>query len=286
MTDQSAWPRPQYGLPHVFTPINVGTLALTQRVVVPPHGGGNGNLMGTPDEFEQHCALWLAKVNGGMQWVGSRAGHRRWRRRDRAARQSRRHHPMVPVSVDQSSQRPLRRIVRQPPTLCARHHRSHSRSSVAVIVEDDGPAPLSVADHLAGLGHAVTLISRSPGPAPLVGKYSLGSMLARLVDDDVEFVSMARVTSIHPDHIELASTFGTRHWTVGGFDTVVLACGSIPNDSLYLQLKHRHPHVYLLGDAYAPRRVVFATRQAWALADEIDQLAVASALTQGASHGQ
>jgi hypothetical protein len=35
---------------------------------------------------------------------------------------------------------------------------------------------------------------------------------------------------------------------------------------LYAQLKHRHPNVHLLGDAYAPRRWTFATRQAYELA--------------------
>ena len=52
---------------------------------------------------------------------------------------------------------------------------------------------------------------------------------------------------------------------------MVLACGSVPADGLFLALKHRHPDVHLLGDAYAPRRVVFATRQAWALAAVIDR---------------
>lgn len=55
---------------HVFRPITVGTLELDHRMVVPPHGGGNGNLMGSVAEFEQHCALWLAKANGAMQWLG------------------------------------------------------------------------------------------------------------------------------------------------------------------------------------------------------------------------
>ncbi len=45
-------------------------MSLNHRLVVPPHGGGNGNLMGTDDEFEQHCALWLAKAHGHMQWLG------------------------------------------------------------------------------------------------------------------------------------------------------------------------------------------------------------------------
>ncbi len=56
--------------PNAFSPIQVGTLNLHQRLVVPTHGGGNGNLVGSQAEFEQHCALWLAKAHGGMQWLG------------------------------------------------------------------------------------------------------------------------------------------------------------------------------------------------------------------------
>jgi 2,4-dienoyl-CoA reductase-like NADH-dependent reductase (Old Yellow Enzyme family)/thioredoxin reductase len=137
---------------------------------------------------------------------------------------------------------------------------------VAVISEDDGPAPLSVADHLAGLGHAVTLVYQTTGPAPLVGKYSNGGMLARLIDEGVEFVGMARVTTIDVDALQLASTYGRRVWSIGPFDSVVLATGSVPNDSLYAATKHRHPNVHILGDAFAPRRMVFATRQAFELA--------------------
>jgi len=136
---------------------------------------------------------------------------------------------------------------------------------VAVIAEDDGPAPLSLSDHLAGLGHDVTLIVQSNAIAPLVGKYSIGSMLARLVDGGVRFVQLARAVGIEGDTLRLRSSFGTREWTEGPFDSVVLATGAIPNDSLWRALKGRHDHLHVLGDAYAPRRVVFATRQAFEL---------------------
>ena len=137
---------------------------------------------------------------------------------------------------------------------------------VAVIAEDDGPASMSVPDHIAGMGHDVTLVYQTAAPAPLVGKYSNGGMFARLVDEGVEFVPMTRVTAIDGDTIHLSSTYGTRHWKLGGFDSVVLVTGSIPDDNLYRQLKGRHPEVHILGDAYAPRRMVFATRQAFDLA--------------------
>ncbi len=137
---------------------------------------------------------------------------------------------------------------------------------VAVIAEDDGPAPLSVSDHLAGLGHEVTLIYQSAAPSPLVGKYSNGGMFARLIDGSVEFVPMARAVGITGTDVQLASSYGRREWSIGPIDSVVLVAGSIPNDSLYLQLKGRHRSLHILGDAFAPRRMVFATRQAFELA--------------------
>jgi 2,4-dienoyl-CoA reductase-like NADH-dependent reductase (Old Yellow Enzyme family)/NADPH-dependent 2,4-dienoyl-CoA reductase/sulfur reductase-like enzyme len=140
---------------------------------------------------------------------------------------------------------------------------------IVVISEDDGPAPLSVADHLAGLGHAVTLVYQTTAPSPLVGKYSNGGMLARLIDGGVEFVGMARATEISGQTVHLASTYGTRRWTIGPFDSVILATGSIPNDSLYRELKALRPNVHILGDAFAPRRMVFATRQAFDLAQTL-----------------
>jgi NADPH-dependent 2,4-dienoyl-CoA reductase/sulfur reductase-like enzyme len=141
---------------------------------------------------------------------------------------------------------------------------------VAVVSEDDGPAPLSVSDHLAGLGHEVTLVHQTPAPSPLVGKYSVGGMLARLVDGGVTFVPMARAVEVAGDEIRLRSTYGSRAWTIGPFDSVVLATGAVPDDALFRELRAEHPAVHLLGDAFAPRRMVSATRQAWELAARLD----------------
>jgi hypothetical protein len=110
------------------------------------------------------------------------------------------------------------------------------------------------------------MIFQTPGPSPLVGKYSVGAMLARLDAGGVQMVASARCVGIDGGTLDLAHSYSNRRWTIEGFDTVVLACGAVANDSLYRQVKHLHPDVRLLGDAYAPRRMVFATRQAWQLA--------------------
>jgi NADPH-dependent 2,4-dienoyl-CoA reductase/sulfur reductase-like enzyme len=133
---------------------------------------------------------------------------------------------------------------------------------VAVVSEDDRAAPLAVADHLAGAGHQVTLVYQSLAPSPQVGKYSIGSMLARLDADGVRLVPMARAVAFAPGVVELSHCYSDRRWALDDVDTVVLACGSVSNDTLYHELRQRHPAVHVLGDAYAPRRLSFATRQA------------------------
>jgi 2,4-dienoyl-CoA reductase-like NADH-dependent reductase (Old Yellow Enzyme family)/thioredoxin reductase len=140
---------------------------------------------------------------------------------------------------------------------------------VLVVSEDDRVAPLSVADHLSGLGHKVTVIYRSPAPSPLVGKYTIGAILSRLDSEGVELISMARLVAVDTEGVTLANSYSDRRWRRTGLDSVVLACGAVGDDSLYQSLKSAHPSVHLLGDAYAPRRVVSATRQAMQLAIEL-----------------
>ena len=137
---------------------------------------------------------------------------------------------------------------------------------VIVVSEDDRAAPLAVADHLAGAGYRVTLVYQSPAPSPQVGKYSIGSVLARLDAEGVRLVPMARAVAFRPGAVDLAHSYSDRRWTLDGADTVVLACGSVSDDTLYHELRTRHRAVHLLGDAYAPRRLSFATRQARDLA--------------------
>ena len=133
---------------------------------------------------------------------------------------------------------------------------------VVVISEDDRAAPLAVADHLGGAGHQVTLMYQSPAPSAQVGKYSIGSVLARLDRDGVRMLPMTRAVGFEPGVVHVANCYSNRRWRLEGVDTVVLACGSLSNDAIYHQLRRQHPNVHRLGDAYAPRRLSFATSQA------------------------
>ncbi len=137
---------------------------------------------------------------------------------------------------------------------------------VVVIAEDDRPSPLSVADHLASLGHEVTVVYPTVTPSQLIGAYSIGAMLARFDEVGGTVVTSTKLVRIERDHLVVAHSFSYRERRIDGVDSVVLATGSHSEDDLYTRLKHRHPSVHLLGDAYAPRRWTFATRQAYELA--------------------
>ena len=137
---------------------------------------------------------------------------------------------------------------------------------VLVIAADDGPAPLTVSDHLAHLGHEVVLAFETPGPSPLVGKYSAGAMFESLDEAGVEIMQMAVAIEIRPTEVEFAHAYSRRRFTVGGIDSVVLVTGGIGNDALYRAVSFHHPRTHLLGDAWAPRRMTFATKQAFELA--------------------
>jgi hypothetical protein len=141
---------------------------------------------------------------------------------------------------------------------------------VVVVSEDDRAAPLAVADHLSGLGHRVTVTFRTNAPSPLVGKYTIGAILARLDKEGARLEPMARLVGLEAGSVHLAHSYSNRRWSIDGVDDVVLACGAVPDNELYLSLKGVRSNVHLLGDAYAPRRMVFATRQAWHLASMLE----------------
>jgi hypothetical protein len=94
--------------------------------------------------------------------------------------------------------------------------------------------------------------------------------MAQLDGAGVRIIPMTRVTAIEPGRVTVANIYSGRPWVIDDAETVVLACGSIPYDGLFRALKPLIPEVHILGDAYAPRRVVFATRQAWELARTLE----------------
>ena len=138
---------------------------------------------------------------------------------------------------------------------------------VLVVAQDDHVPPLSVADRLSDEGREVVVVYATAGPAPLLGRYIVGGILGRLDAQGVRMRFMEEVVAIRGSEVVVRNVYSLREETVGGFDSVVLACGSVSDSGLFDALKPRLPKVHILGDAYAPRRLVFATKQAYALAE-------------------
>ena len=137
---------------------------------------------------------------------------------------------------------------------------------VLVVAEEDHMQPLTIAGHLCDLSRTVTVVWSSPGIAPTVGRYSIGAPLAKLSAAGAELVVAERVVEVDSGRVITRSSYSGAERVHHGFDTVVLACGGEAETDLYDEVRGRLPEVHVLGDAYAPRRMSFATRQAYELA--------------------
>jgi thioredoxin reductase len=144
--------------------------------------------------------------------------------------------------------------------------RAETGARVAVIAMEDHMQPLTIAGFLTDQGKQVQLVCQTPGIAPLVGKYSIGAPLAKLSAAGATVRVMERVTAIAPGRLETRNVYSDTAGGITGFDSVVLACGGLPATELFEALEGRVGRLHILGDAYAPRRIWFATRQAYALA--------------------
>lgn len=138
--------------------------------------------------------------------------------------------------------------------------------SVVVLAMDDHMQPLTIAAALADRGHHIRLVYATPAVAPLVGKYSIGAPLARLGAAGAQVVVLERAVGIEPGRVITRNVYSGHLREHDGVDTVVLACGGVPVTSLYDDAAGLAPEAHILGDAYAPRRISFATRQAYELA--------------------
>jgi 2-enoate reductase len=77
-----------------------------------------------------------------------------------------------------------------------------------------------------------------------------------LADNGVRILTETKVLEITEVGIEIADRYNKRD--VLKADTVVLAAGFKPNDSLSEALKDKVPEIYILGDCVMPRRVIHA----------------------------
>ncbi|MFB8387516.1 FAD-dependent oxidoreductase [Microbacterium sp. NPDC055910] len=144
------------------------------------------------------------------------------------------------------------------------------RGNVVLIAHEDHLQPFAVAEKLAVDGATVTMFYQSPAPGQLLGRYSIGAVLGRMDALGVRVEIMTEVTGIDPTGVDARNIFSGRTHRIDDVDHVVVAAGGVSDAALWQQaVAEGRVRAHIVGDAYAQRRLVNATRQALAVAKEI-----------------
>jgi NADPH-dependent 2,4-dienoyl-CoA reductase/sulfur reductase-like enzyme len=125
-----------------------------------------------------------------------------------------------------------------------------------VLVVGGGGIGAEVADYLSENGKEVTLIEMREGIAlDLVGHLQ-HFLNKRLREKGVQILISTKAIRFEKEGLWVEDPQGTKK--LGGFDSIVIALGSMPNNALVESLKGKVPEVYVIGDASKPREVMEA----------------------------
>ena len=125
-----------------------------------------------------------------------------------------------------------------------------------VLVVGGGGIGAEVADHLSENGKEVTLIEMREGIALDLVAHLQHFLNKRLREKGVQILTATKAIRFEKEGLWVEDPQGTKR--LGGFDSIVIALGSIPNDELIESLKGKVPEVYVVGDASKPREVMEA----------------------------
>lgn len=106
----------------------------------------------------------------------------------------------------------------------------------------------------------ITLVEMAKALGKDIGATSRWSMLARLKQFNVETLKLTKVVAIKKDGVLVETPEGQE---IIPADTVVLAVGSRANNSLYEELQDNIDKLSIIGDAFKPRKIQDAIREAY-----------------------
>jgi 2,4-dienoyl-CoA reductase-like NADH-dependent reductase (Old Yellow Enzyme family)/thioredoxin reductase len=78
-----------------------------------------------------------------------------------------------------------------------------------------------------------------------------------------------RIREIQPRRVQLQNRYGSDPFYAEDVDAIVICNQRLPETALYRELKGRFPHVVAVGDAFAPRRIMSAVREAYVTMREL-----------------
>jgi NADPH-dependent 2,4-dienoyl-CoA reductase/sulfur reductase-like enzyme len=125
-----------------------------------------------------------------------------------------------------------------------------------VLVVGGGGIGAEVADYLSEIGKEVTLIEMLEGIALDLVAHLQYFLNKRLREKGVHILTSTKAVRFEKGGLWVEDPQGTRK--LEGFDSIVLALGSTPNDGIVKSLEGKVPEVYVIGDASKPREVMEA----------------------------
>ncbi len=136
-----------------------------------------------------------------------------------------------------------------------------------ILVVGGGGSGAELADFLSDRGKEVTLVEMLENIASDLVNHMQHYLGRRLEQQGVTILTSTRVLELGKNYAMVEDASGVKR--LNGFDTIVLALGSTPNDSLYGSLEGKVSEVYLIGDAIEAREVVDAVFEAEEVASKI-----------------
>ncbi|MFQ5668177.1 MAG: FAD-dependent oxidoreductase [Candidatus Binatia bacterium] len=131
---------------------------------------------------------------------------------------------------------------------------------VVLVSADDGMETPSVADFITARGKHVEILHKWLMLGSRIERYTSGIVFYWLYKNHVAISPSTCVRAVEGSTVIAYNAHTAEERRIEGVDTVVLALGSRPDDHLYRALKGRVKELYLVGAAFAPRRLVEATQ--------------------------
>ncbi len=125
-----------------------------------------------------------------------------------------------------------------------------------VLVVGGGGIGAEVADCLSENGKEVTLVEMREGIALDLVAHLQYFLNKRLREKGVQILISTKAIRFERDGLWVEDSQGKRK--LSGFDSTIIALGSLPNDGLVESLKGKVPALYVVGDASKPREVMEA----------------------------
>jgi thioredoxin reductase len=125
-----------------------------------------------------------------------------------------------------------------------------------VLVVGAGGIGAELADHLSEMGKEVTLVEMLEEIASDLVTHLKHYLSQRLAEKEVTILTSTTVKELGKGYALVEDASGMRK--IGGFDTIVLAVGSKPDDRIAKSLDGKIPELYVIGDASEPREALEA----------------------------